>query len=76
MGNKLVFVQTDDWQGFYVNGKLHNEGHKMEASDWLELLRESRYFTSIESFWVNEEYMHDLGNFPERFSDLPKEVLS
>jgi hypothetical protein len=76
MGNKLIFVQTDDWEVLYVNGKLNSENHRMQAGDWLELLIDFKCFATVETFWVDEDYMHDLGNFPDRFSDLPKEVLS
>ena len=76
MGNEFIFVSTDDWEGYYINGRLKNEGHRMESSEWLELIEKNTHFTSVKSFWVDEEYMHDIGSFPEKFSEIPKEALS
>lgn len=72
---KFIFVSTDDWEGIYIDGELEYEGHQVPTSVWLSFIDDYRDY-AVESYWVNEEYMHDMGNFPDEFEDIPKEVLS
>jgi len=71
----LILVVTDDWQGVYVDGVLEHEGHRIEGSDWIRIIGRHKNFGEIESYWADEEYMHDVGNFPNKFEDLPKDIL-
>lgn len=76
MGNTFIYVSTDDWEGIYINGVLEYENHSIPTHVWLDILRKNNYYLDVESYYVDEEYMHDLGCFPDKFSKLPKEVLS
>lgn len=76
MGNTFIYVSTVDWEGIYINGELRYENHSIPTHVWLDILRDNRYYLDVETYYVDEEYMADLGNFPSQFSKLPKEVLS
>ncbi len=69
---KVIVINSDGWQGIYLNGCLHDEGHKLgEGYHFYYLLNLSdKYgFSSddIKSYYVNEkgeEYLNTYGSFP------------
>jgi hypothetical protein len=73
----LIIVSTDDWEGIYLDGELIYEDHRIHNYVWIELIKEHGAFSKeVENYWVDEDYMCDFGNFPNRFKDIPKEMLS
>ncbi len=46
---KLTILNGDDWEGLYYNGKLINEGHRI---NWIYALKKI-------GFKINSEYLTD-----------------
>ena len=71
---KVNYIASDDWKGLYINGKLAIEGHSIHVFDLLKTLekRELLKFTHNE---INENYLENIGAFPENFVDLDKNKL-
>lgn len=74
--NNIILVSTDDWEGVYVGGTLEFQGHRIHNDVWLSLINKYKEFDEVESYWVDEDYMHDIGNLPHHFEELPKDILS
>lgn len=66
--NKAILVQTDDWEGLFVNGELVQEGHTLN-----EGTSRTKYFSKLASkynfqlsslieSYVNDEYDEVLCN--------------
>jgi hypothetical protein len=73
----LILCECDDWEGIYINGKLDYEGHRIHNGVWIDLIKKYGAFSQkVESYWVSEDYLHDRGNLPDKFEDIPKEMLS
>jgi len=64
---KIVFLNTDDWSGIYVDGELKSEGHSMTAYDMLEILK-----IKHESIYVGDEKFEELfgSSCPDTFDEV------
>lgn len=72
----VIFVECDDWEGIYIDGKLEHEGHMIRNFIWLDLIKKYGTFNKFtEHYWADEDYMHDRGSLPVKFEDIPKEKL-
>lgn len=75
-----VFVaRSDDWEGFYINGKLIDEEHELGGADrlfWLLQISEKYGFSSQDvktHYFENDpvsEFLEDMGGFPPTIEDL------
>src|SRR5271157_2037686 len=55
----ITIVRADDWKGLYLDGKLVDEGHRVDTIDVLKHLG-----IEAEQFWANDEWLGDRGNLP------------
>ena len=65
---KITLVRADDWRGLYIDGKLVEEGHRVDTIDVL-----TRLGIDAEQFWANDEWLCDRGRLPEDLKDVVKE---
>ena len=78
--NTIIIINSDDWEGLFVNGKLIEEGHElndgMSRKKYLqELCRKYNVsLPSIEEGYVTEDYYDDIlserGSYPENLSEV------
>jgi hypothetical protein len=64
----IVIVRADDWKGLYLDGKLVEEGHRVDTIDVLKHLG-----IKAESVWANDEWLGDFGSLPEKLEEVVKE---
>ena len=70
----IKYVAGDDWQGLYIDGGLVEENHSIRITDLLEMLEDRRLLT-FDYHEVNQGYLEDLGNLPDKFDDIDKSEL-
>ncbi len=65
---RIVLVRADDWRGLYLDGKLVDEGHRVDTIDVLHAL-------GIEATqcWANDEWLNDRGCLPPSLRDVKHE---
>ena len=77
--NKAVLIQSDDWEGLFVNGKLVQEGHTLNEGTsrikYFNKLSEKHNFNikEMEEYYVTEDYenyLYDNGCFPKLLSEV------
>ena len=78
--NKLsvIHITLDDWEGVYLDGVLHDEGHKLGEGEsdyyWLRLAEEKGFNSSgISRVCATEELnelINDTGSLPIFFSEI------
>lgn len=78
MKTELVYVYSDNWEGFYVNNLLWCEGNKLTDEQWEKIntkfgisriTRAPRY--ELDNYWIKNE-----GKLPKYFDKLPNEVIN
>lgn len=77
-GVDLIIVSSEcgDWYGLYVNEKLEKEGHSIGDNDWINLIIKYKHFSgNIDKFEVSDDFCEELGSFPEKFEEIPKNFL-
>jgi hypothetical protein len=80
-------VVSEDWHAIYINDKKVLEDHNIGIQDVCEELQklithngdvyqQPDYITSIkgEHYWMDECDAEEYG-FPEKFSDIPEDIL-
>lgn len=68
-----VSVESGDWEGIYINGKLEVEGHSIAVSDFLSIISEYKSFGFVTSIEVSDENMEKLGYIlPSTIDELSK----
>ncbi|HRY30262.1 MAG TPA: hypothetical protein P5079_09540, partial [Elusimicrobiota bacterium] len=68
--NKIVLVHGDDWNGFYIDGKLAMEGHSYDSRHVLDALKIKS--TRLPEKVVNKGLDRFGGRLPEKLSDMVK----
>lgn len=80
----VIIVKCSDWEALYIEGEKKYEGHHIDADLALFDLINSAIYThcggSIESIdfgtlIVEDDYVEDIGNFPNNLDDIPDEVI-
>lgn len=62
-------VHTDDWEGYYINGKLFDQNHSIDESEvFREIAKLIPDFSFQEKEWAWTEDQLDL---PEELSGVP-----
>ena len=81
---EVIILTTDDWEGFYIDGKLVDEGHVLgEGDNFFFLLRMSEKFgftsKDIGNYIVDDDelddYLHRNGSLPYDIVNLPGKVM-
>lgn len=76
--NKVTIVDGDDWQGLYLNGYLHHQGHSIPLHVVGDLVNYTAAGEGIHE-WVNievdYEWMAEVGHLPNDIKDIPHEVI-
>lgn len=62
---KIKIVHTGNWEAMYVNGKLVAENHSLNTREILFALK-----LDYELLQADDEWMEDVGDFPENFKDV------
>ncbi len=65
----FVIVGDDDWEGLYINGKLHTEGHSLSSHDIL-VAAKGKLLRSYEHRVCNRVWLSDHGNLPDNLGDV------
>lgn len=77
--NKAVLVQSEDWEGLFINEKLVEEGHTinegLDRAMYLNKLQQTYDFTldDMDIEYVSEEYQNKLyrqGSFDNSLSQI------
>jgi hypothetical protein len=74
MNRRVVFIQVDDWYGLYVDGKLIDEGHIINAMEMLEIAEKNAFTYSdvicryLESNDKNYDIIEQSGRMPKELS--------
>lgn len=77
MNPSLIICDCDDWEGIYINGRLEYEGHTIHNGIWIGLINKYGAFRqNVKSYWISEDYLHDRGSLPDKFEDIPREMLT
>jgi len=77
--NKAILIQSDDWEGLFINGKLVEEGHTLN-----EGRSRTKYFIKLSKQYdfdleklieteideEDEERLYNIGCFPENINEL------
>lgn len=78
---QLIKVVGDDWEGFYINGKLVAEGHSIPWCEMMESLDAAGPAIFLD-YWkilfANTEWLEDVGSLPDTLFDVsfaPDEIV-
>lgn len=63
--NKITFVNGDDWEGLYINGKLIMENHCLDVFRVLNAIGIDYNFLDADVEWLV-----NLGRLPENLTDV------
>lgn len=59
----IVGCEDGDWYGIYVDGKLYDQNHSLDARLFSEIISKYRYFEHLtERMTLSSEQMDELGN--------------
>lgn len=74
MSTLTYVTNTDgDWEGIYIDGKLHHEAHSIPAYVWFAV---TGICSDRSEFEVKSEWLEEQGDtFPNKFEDIPEEVF-
>jgi hypothetical protein len=64
---QIAFVDGDDWEGLYLNGKLVKEGHNIRTDDLLCYLG-----FDAEYLYADDEWLAEQGRLPENLEDVKR----
>ena len=81
--NKVALVQSDDWEGLYINKKLVKEGHTLNEGNsrikyFVKLAKQYNFnLEDLEEFTISEEdkeETNNIGCLPENIANF-KELI-
>jgi hypothetical protein len=61
----VTYVRSDDWRGLYLDGKLVEEGQRVDVADVLQ-----RLGIACEQIYADEQWLAELGSLPEDRSNI------
>ena len=64
---KVTFVDGDDWEGVYIDGKLVAEGHHVRIDELLQLLG-----INGEQIYADDAWLADRGSLPQNLSEVKR----
>lgn len=62
----IVLVRGDDWEGLYVDGQLHTQGHSIDARHVLNLIGGRAVYLSP----PQDNALRDRGSLPAKLDDV------
>lgn len=62
-----VIVLGDDWEGLYLDGKLVEEGHSLDARMTLEAVG-----YDVKTMEADAEWLTDRGRLPDKLDEVVK----
>ena len=62
---KVTYVQGDDWEGVYIDGKLEIEGHSIDFREVLDKMG-----VQVESISADCNWLHERGRLPDNLSEV------
>lgn len=65
--DKISIVYGDDWEGVYINGKLHHQMHKIS---WINVLADLGF--SLERFEVDPEWLEKELELPQDLKNVKR----
>lgn len=72
LNNKSLDIQiinSEDWEGLYVNGKLWGEGHRILLSDLIYAI--ASYFPiTFKTRECDGEWLEEMSSFPDDLSEV------
>lgn len=64
--HSFVLVEAEDWVGLYVDGKLVEEHHDLDLTDWL-----SKFGVNIKTKHAyNDRQVTESGTLPDNLNDV------
>lgn len=66
----LTLVRGDDWDGIYIDGKLHSEGHSFSDFSLLELGISLPVNTKLETIFPNVDWLEYEGSYPDNLEHV------
>ncbi len=66
----LLLLQSDDWDGLFIDGKLVTEGHSISLYKFCKILG-----IKVDFKEVDDEYMYEMGSFPENLDEIPEDKI-
>lgn len=71
----ITHACADDWEGWYLNGKLLDEGHHISPEKLIVLLFDNGLMQNVtlDKVFANQEWIEFQGDFPDSFSDFVSE---
>lgn len=80
---KIIYISADDWCGIYVNNDLVIENHSIDFVYGMKFI--AKYISDngievnqfiFEKYEIDQEWIEDMGNLPDDFSDIPTDILT
>ena len=73
---KVIVVNSShgDWSGIYLDNELWTEHHFLHTQDWAELIN-NHHLESVDVKEVDGEWLEECGNLPQRYQDIPMEMI-
>jgi|WetSurMetagenome_2_1015567.scaffolds.fasta_scaffold584397_1 hypothetical protein len=76
---KISHYECDDWEAFYIDGKIYWQGHSIYASELLWKLQEDDLLHNpIDVFFSEYDFtsaLEDIGRFPDDESEVETLLL-
>lgn len=79
---KIIYISADDWCGVYVNNDLVIENHSIDFGYGIKAIAKHISDNGIEvnqlvfeKYEIDQEWIEDSGNLPDRFDEIPVDVL-
>lgn len=69
--NKIAWIVSDDWEAFYVNGKLVQQYHNIDP--WVITKAAGIAYHVLTT--AGKKWLVDEGEFPENLDDIPIKAL-
>jgi len=72
----LKQISLDDWCGWYLDGKLIQQGHSTHESDLLDVLAEKFGFKFESKYIEDEDNLNEFGNsLPENLEEIEEYIV-
>lgn len=65
---EVLLVSGDDWEGIYVDGKIHVQGHQVRLEDFARIFGIELKHKGVGSGWLYDE-----GHLPYNLEDIPED---
>lgn len=73
--NRINMVYGDDWQGMYLNGVLHAQGHSVHMNELGDIINKLGGVNEFVSNEVCFKWLDGMGYLPKFLIDIPRDVI-